>query len=100
MANGMLNLTLHPHSARNEWVTDILLCGKSYDQVVEQTVGEFLNQTAQTGETLRERQNKRNAFVDGIQSGVFSFLSAGLSQATSCDGLVYSVNYNGQNSGK
>ena len=66
---------------------------------MEETVADSLKQTAQPGETVRERQMKRNAFIDGIQSGVFSFLPSGVSQAAACDGLVYSINYNGQNSG-
>ena len=99
VTDGLQNLTLHPHPQRNEWVTGCLVCGKSYDQVIEETVADYLNQTAQTGETVRERQIKRNAFIDGIQSGVFTFLPPGVSQAAACDGLVYSVNYNGQNAG-
>ena len=92
----MRNITLHPHIQRNEWVTECLLCGKSYDQVIEETTADYLNQTAQSGETVRERQIKRNAFIDGIQSGVFTFLPPGVSQAAARDGLVYTVNLNGQ----
>ena len=99
VADELRNLTLHPNPQRNEWVTGCLICGKSYDQVTDETVADYLNQTAQPGGTVRERQIERNAFNDGIQSGVFSFLSPGVSQAAACDGLVYSVNYNGQNSG-
>ena len=95
----MRNLTLHPHPQRNEWVTGSLICGKSYDQVIEETVADYLNQTAQPGERVRERQIKRNAFIEGVQSGVFTFIPSGVSQAAACDGLVYSVNYNGQNAG-
>ena len=98
-ANGLQNLTLHPHPQRNEWVTGSLVCGKSYDQVVEETVSDYLKQTAQPGETVRQRQINSNAFVDVIQSGVFTFLPPRVSQAAACDGLFYSVNYNGQNSG-
>ena len=98
-ADGLRNLTLHPHPQRNEWVMGSLVCGKYYDQVIEETVADYLNQTAQPGETVRERQIGRNALIDGIQSGVFTFLPLGESQAAACDGLVYSVNYNGQNSG-
>ena len=90
---------MHPRPQRNEWVTSCLVCGKSYDRVIEETVADYLDQTAQPGETVRERQIKRNAFIDGIQSGVFTFIPPGVSQAAACDGLVYSVNYNGQNSG-
>ena len=62
-------------------------------------MADYLNQTAQPGDTVRERQIKRNAFIDGIQSGVFTFLPSGVSQAAACDGLVYSINLNGQNMG-
>ena len=68
-------MTLHPHPQRNEWVTGCLVCGKSYDQVIEETVADYLNQTAQPGETVRERQIKRNAFIAGIfraESSLFS----------------------------
>ena len=78
--------------------TSCLVCGKSYDQVIAETVADYLNQTAQQGETVRERQIKRNAFIDGVQSGVFTFIPPGVSQAAACDGMIYSVNYNGQNS--
>ena len=62
-------------------------------------MADYLDQTALPGETVRERQIKRNAFIDGIQSGVFTFIPPGVSQAAACDGLVYSVHLNGQNSG-
>ena len=99
VTDGLQNLTLQPHPQRNEWVTGCLVCGKSYDQVIEETVADYLNQTAQPSETVRQRQIKRNAFIDGIQSGIFAFLPPGVSQAAACDGLVYSVNLNGQNMG-
>ena len=99
MADGLQNLTLHPHPQSNESVTECLVCGKTYDQVIGETVADYLNQTAQPGETVQERQTIRNAFSDVIQSGVFTFLSLGVSQAAACDGLIYSVNYNGQNLG-
>ena len=99
VADGLRNLTLHPHPQRNEWVTGCLVYGKSYDQFIEETVADYLNQTAQPGETVREGQIKRNALIDGIQSGIFTFLPPGVSQAAACEGLLYSVNYNGQNSG-
>ena len=47
--DGLRNLTLHPHPQRNEWVTGCLVCGKSYDQVKEETVANYLDQTAQPG---------------------------------------------------
>ena len=98
VADDLRNLTLHPHPHRNEVVTSCLVCGKSYDQVIEETVADYLDQTSQSGETVRERQIKRNAFIDGVQSRVFTFIPPGVSQAAACDGMIYSVNYNGQNS--
>ena len=92
-------MTLHPHTQRNEWVTGCLVCRKSYDQIKEETTADYLNQTAQPGEQVRERQIKRNAFIDGIRSGVFTFLPPGVSQAATCDGLIYSVNIGRQNLG-
>ena len=74
VADELRNLTLHPHPQRNEWVTGCLVCGKSYDQVIEETVADYIHQTSQPGETVRERQIKRNAFNDGVQSGVFTFI--------------------------
>ena len=38
VTDGLQNLTLHPHPQRNEWVTGCLVCGKSYDQVIEETI--------------------------------------------------------------
>ena len=72
---------------------------KTYDQVIEEIVADYLNQTAQPGKTVRERQTKRNAFTDGIESGVFTFPPTAVSQPATCDGLLYSANYNEQNSG-
>ena len=74
VADELRNLTLQPHPQRNEWTTGCLVCGKSYDQVLEETVADYINQTARPGETVRERQIKRNAFIDGVQSGVFTFI--------------------------
>ena len=74
VSDELRNMTLHPHPQRNEWVTGCLVCGKSYNQVIEETTAEYLSQTAQSGKTVRERQIKRNAFIDGIQSGVFTFI--------------------------
>ena len=97
VADGLQNLTLHLHQDQNEWVTGCLFCGKAYEGVTEETVADYLNQTAQPGATVRNRQIKRNAFIDGIQSRVFNFLSPGVSQAATFDSVICSVNYNRQN---
>ena len=100
LADGLRDMTLHPHRQCNERETGCLVCGKSYGQVIDETVADYLQHTAQPGETVRDRQIKRKAFIDGLQSSAFIFLPPGVSQAAACDGLVYSANYNGQNSGK
>ena len=46
VADGLQNVTLHPHPERNEWVTGCLVSRKSYDQVLRETVAENLKQTA------------------------------------------------------
>ena len=61
VADGFQNLTLHPHPQRSEWVTGCLVRGKSYDQVLEETVADVLKQTAQPGETTRT-PNQRKCF--------------------------------------
>ena len=43
VADGLRKLTLHPHPQRNEWVTGCLVCGKTYDQVIEETVANYLS---------------------------------------------------------
>ena len=52
VADGLQNLTVHSHPARSKWVTGCLVCEKSYDQVKEETVADYLNQTTQPGETV------------------------------------------------
>ena len=94
VADRLRNPTLHLHPHHNEWATASSVCGKSKDQVKEETVADYLNQTAQPGETVRERQIKRNAFIDCNQSGVVSFFHPVASQAAACDSLLYSVNHN------
>ena len=64
----------NPITQRNEWVTGCLVCRKSYDQVIEGAVANYLSQTAQPCETVRERHIKRNALIDDIQSGEFNLL--------------------------
>ena len=73
------------------------LCKKSHDQVREETIADYLQQRIQPGETVGDGQLKRSAFIDGIQSGVFNVNHQGVSQAAACDGLIYFVNYSGQN---
>ena len=73
VADGLRKLTLHPHPQRNEWATGCLVYAKSCDQVIEETVANYLNQKRSQ---VRQYENatSKNASIDGIQSGVFTFL--------------------------
>ena len=85
---GLEDMSLHAHIDTNAYVTACLVCGKPYEQMIEKAVADYLHQTAEPGKTLRGRVLKRKAFLDGIQSGVFTFVPRGVSQAATCDGQV------------
>ena len=82
-------LALHAHSEVEEETPGCLMCGKSYDQVIEETTANYLHETAEPGKTIRERHFKRQAFITGLQSGVRAFIPRGMSQAAACDGIIY-----------
>ena len=60
-------------------------CGKTYDQVALETLGNYLTATAE-GETVRDRGVRSRAFIDGFEAALFIFKRAGLSQPVSCAG--------------
>ena len=86
-------MSLHAQIETNAYVTGCLVCGKPYKQVIEEAVADYLHQTAEPRETVRDRVLKRKAFIDGLQSGVFTSVPRGVSQAGACGGQVYMVNY-------
>ena len=86
-------MTLHAHMENNAYVMGCLVCGKPYEKLKEETVANYVHQTAEPGETVRERELKCNALNDGLQSGASTFLPRRVSQATACEGQVYTVSY-------
>ena len=96
---GLQNMTLHAHIEKNAYITGCLVCAKPSEQVIEATVVKYLHQTAEPRESIKDRVLKRDAFVDGLQSGVFTSFRLGVSQAAGCDGQVYTVNYDNPQSG-
>ena len=70
----------------NAFINGCLVCGKTYEQVIDKTAADFLRQAAQPYETNRERLLKRRAFIDGLQCGVFTFDTRGVN-----DGQVYDI---------
>ena len=61
-------------------------CGKCYDQISLEILGEYLIATAYDAETVRDRGVRSCAFIDGFVAALFSFKRAELSQSHSCAG--------------
>ena len=93
-------MTLHAHIENNAHVPDCLVCRKEYKQVIEEAVKDYLHQTAESREAVKDRTLKRKAFLDVLQSGVFTFVYRGVPQATACDGQVLTVNYSNTQPGE
>ena len=75
--------TVMPNVARH---CDI--CGKCYDQIALETLGENLVATEYEGETVKERAIRSRAFIHGFEAALFLFKNAGLSHPSRCDGSV------------
>ena len=65
-------MTLRNHIESKAYLTGCFVCGQGYDQVNEETVADYLHQTAKPIETVRDRVLKHNEIIDGLQSGVFT----------------------------
>ena len=77
-----LSLTVMPNIAGFcDW------CGKTYDQIGLEILGEYLLATAYNSETVRDCNVRSRAFIDGFEAALFTFKNAGLSQPRSCVGL-------------
>ena len=63
-------------------------CGKCYDQIALETLGEYLVATEYEGETVKERTIRSRAFIHGFEAALFLFKNAGLSHSSRCDGSV------------
>ena len=63
-------------------------CGKCYDQIALETLGENLVATEYEGETVKERTIRSRAFIHGFEAALFLFKNAGLSHPSRCDGSV------------
>ena len=64
------------------------LCGKCYDQIALETLGENMFATEYEGETVKERTIRSRAFIHGFEATLFLFKNAGLSHPSRCDGSV------------
>ena len=63
-------------------------CGKCYDHIALETLGEYLVATQYEGETVKERATRSRAFIHGFEAALFLFKNAGLSHPSRCDGSV------------
>ena len=57
-ADDLQNLTLHTHTQNSAYATGCLVCGKLYNQVINKTVADFLQQTSKTHEKITEQLMK------------------------------------------
>ena len=64
------------------------ICGKCYDQIALETLGEYLVATEYENETIKERAIRSRAFIHGFEASLFLFKNAGLSHPARCDGSV------------
>ena len=63
-------------------------CGKCFDQIALETLGQYLVATEYDGETVKERAIRSKAFIHGFEAALFLFKNAGLSHPPRCDGSV------------
>ena len=88
VTEGLQDMSWHAHIETNAYVTGCLVCGKLYEQVIEEAVADYLHQTAVPRDAVKDRVLKRKAFLDGLQSGIFTCVPRGVSQAAACDGQI------------
>ena len=92
-------MTLIAHMESNAYATSCLVCGKPYGQVIEETIAHYLHQTAETEVSVRDKVLTCNAFLDGLHSGVFTFVPRLVSQGAAFDNPMYAVNFENPYSG-
>ena len=71
---GLQDMSLHAQIETNADVTGCLVCGNPYEQVIGEAVADYLHQSAEPRETVRDMALKRKVFLDGLQSGTASAL--------------------------
>ena len=61
-------------------------CGRIYDQIGKEILEENLLATSYDAKTVRDRNVRSRAFIDGFEAALFTFKNTGLSQPRSCVG--------------
>ena len=60
-------------------------CNKTYDQIAIETLTQYVAWSEYPEETIRDRNVRSRAFVDGFGAALICFKNAGLSQAYPCE---------------
>ena len=99
-----------PQWARNQYITGLgisasglcgepndliysgcVVCGKSFQAIKEEVTLGYLESTHLPGETYEQRQSRRRAFEAGMKAASFIIVTRGVSEAAACDGILYRV---------
>ena len=86
-----------PNGGDNPYIsgcTDCLVCGKSEEQIQDEAVIDYLHKTAIRGESAEQFNARRLALLERLRVGCFMLIPGGVSQASACDGNVYSICHN------
>ena len=76
-----LNPPVMPHVQGNcHW------CGRTYDEVALVALAAYTATTEYPGETVRDRNIRSRAYLDGFEAALVCFKNAGLSQPRACFG--------------
>ena len=76
---------------------DCIVCGRSYEQIKETAVLDYLDNTTHPGETYVESLKRRDAYLAGMDQGTVLFIPRGVSQAPACDVNYYQILVDGDN---
>ena len=63
VAQQLKHLALLAHSEVQKQTSACIVCGKPYEQVLEEATAEYLRHTAELAETVSEAHLKRQAFI-------------------------------------
>ena len=83
-----------PSDSDNPYITgctDCLIGGKSVEQIQDEAVIDYLHKTAIRGESPEQFNARSLAFLEGMKVGCFMLIPGGMSQASACDGNMYSI---------
>ena len=63
-------------------------CGRNYDEVALDALADYTAANEYPGETVRDRNIRSRAYLDGFEAALICFKNAGLSQPRACVGPV------------